>query len=288
MSAATSEAKILPFSSDKPLTIGRYTVIDKRRKRGNWGIAYNVYDPVTKTRFVAKRYDPSETALHQLAERGLELDDITRNEFTGLNAPEKVVQSFVELDNNKPFLIMPPFRGDLEELITNDDSSKNYLGNGLSISEITSWITDMTKSLSGFHKRYNEAHGDIKPDNYFYGLEDNDGNIIDNGLWLGDSGTKTGSSTLSQNESRARMGSIYTRAPENFRDGSRPEMRSDVSATGTTIFKLLTGKFMFEDELDNSKDPNKYMSSLDNKILDSMIKKKLEVVPRNFRKFLYR
>jgi serine/threonine protein kinase len=277
----SSAAIILPLHEEPPFSHKRYDILGKRKKRGQWGVIYDVRDKVTDTSYVAKRISLTKISKKQKEERGLDERDIILKEFTKLDPPENVLGTWVEeCDNGELFLLSKPYEGDLEELITNEKGDRSYLNNGLSSSQIFSWVTDMIHGNSGFHKKYEEPHCDLKPDNYFFDSLKH--------LCQADSGTKTGSSILSDNVTRARMGFIYTRAPENFKDSSRPELRSDVWSLGSNIYRLLTGKYILEDELDNAKDPDKFINSLDDKVLDSIIQKKLEHIPRKLRKFLSR
>lgn len=264
-------------SSQKPFDHDRYEII-KKIDRGCWGIAYDVHDNVTNSEMVAKDFDPTQVAQKQLKERKLTLNDVIRNEYTEMRAPDGIVPTWIEKDKNgKLFLVMPKYEKDFESVITTN-KDKKYLDNWLSLNDILKWGSDIATSIAGYHKEYNEAHCDIKPDNIFVDKKRK--------LWLGDSGTSTGTSQISFDVVRSNMGFMYTRAPENFRKDARPNESSDVWAFGSLMYRMFTGKYLLEDELDNAVNPTKYIEGLDEKISKVLLNNKLKKVPKPFRKFL--
>lgn len=268
------------LASQKPFDHDRYEII-KMIDRGCWGVAYEVHDQVTGSVLVAKNFDPTQIALKQLKERNLSLNDVIKNEYTELRTPDGIVPTWIEKDKNgKLFLIMPKYEHNFEENITRRDGDKRALNTGLSLDEILKWGSYISNSIMGYHKEYDEAHCDIKPDNLFV---DKKGK-----LWLGDSGTSTGTSHISFDTKRSNMGFMYTRAPENFVDDARPRMTSDVWSFGSMMYRMFTGKYFLEDELDNAKDPAKYVNELLNndKVAKALLNTKLKNVPKPFRKFM--
>jgi serine/threonine protein kinase len=264
-------------NSKKPFDHDRYEIL-ATIDRGCWGIAYDVRDLVTDSLMVAKDFDPNQIAIRQLKERNLTLNDVIRNEYTEMRTPDGVVPTWIEKDKNgKLFLIMPKYERDFESVITRGDHNR-HLNDGLSLDDIVKWGNNISTSICGYHKEYDEAHCDIKPDNLFV---DKKGK-----LWLGDSGTSTGTSHISFDTVRSNMGFINTRAPENFRNNARPNERSDVWSFGSLMYRMFTGKYVLEDELDNAVDPAKYIEGLDDKMAKVLINNRLKNVPKPFRKFM--
>jgi len=263
----------------KPFDHDRYEIIAKIN-RGCWGVVYDVRDLVTDSMLVAKDFDPMQIAIRQLKERNLTLNDIIRNEYTELRTPEGVVPTWIEKDKNgKLFLIMPKYECNFESKITWNEDRRN-LNSNLSLESILKWGSDISVSIQGYHKEYGEAHCDIKPENLFV---DKKGK-----LWLGDSGTSTGTSYLSADAKRSNMGFMYTRAPENFMDYARPSKSSDVWSFGSLMYRLFTGKYFLEDELEKESDPAKYIEHLiyDQKAAKTLMNTKLKKIPKPFRKFM--
>ncbi len=261
----------------KPFDHDRFEILNVIN-RGCWGIAYDVRDLVTDSLMVAKDYDPTQTARRQLKERQLTLNGVIKNEYTEMRAPDGIVPTWIEKDKNgKLFLIMPKYERDFESVLNRNDY-KRKLNDGLSLDDILKWSSYVATSISGYHKEYEEAHCDIKPDNIFVDKKRK--------LWLGDSGTSTGTSQLSIDAKRSNMGFIYTRAPENFKKDAKPSERSDVWSFGSLVYRMFTGKYLLEDELDNAVDPTKYIEGLDTKMAKVLVNNKLKAVPKPYRKFL--
>jgi len=294
-------APMVPFEHD------RYKIMQKIPKRGAWGTNYLVEDVVTEQIITAKDFDITPTAAAQLVERKLTLEDVIKKEDTQLRAPDKVVQAWIDVDKNGRLLLLKPaFEKDYEDVIA-PNGSRHFLGEGISIEKLHEDCIDLATSLSGFHTVYDKAHCDFKPANILTGrlikseysgpsyilLSDRSVRsqfsglrVIYDGLWLSDSGTSTGSSVKDIDAARSNMGFIYTRAPENFRQNARPKKSSDVWSFGSLVYRLFTGKYVLEDELDNAVDPAKYINGLDDKVAKALINTKLKNVPKPYRKFL--
>lgn len=261
---------------ESPFDNKRYDIIEKIPKRGCWGEAYRIKDNVTGSRIVAKDFNLTQVAKKQLLERNLTLTDVIKNEYTELRTPDGVVPTWIEQGKNgKLFLIMPEYEKDFEQVLEKETISKPL--DKFDLEKILKWSSNILSDISNYNKEYKKAHCDIKPDNFF---------VDKNGkLWLGDSGTSTGTSDTNSEDLRSNMGFIYTRAPENFYLDAKPTISSDVWSTGSLLYRLFTGKYLLQDELDNSKDPGLFITNLDKDIYSTMLKQKLKDVPKEFRPF---
>ncbi|HTW95030.1 MAG TPA: serine/threonine-protein kinase, partial [Tepidisphaeraceae bacterium] len=115
-------------------------------------------------------------------------------------------------------------------------------------------IVIMKQLLSGLayaHER-GMVHGDVKPENILVAVDPSgassarllpDGavKVTDFGLGLAALATATGSSRNMMGSERTGVGTMAYIAPEQ-RDGSAPDVKSDIFACGVVLFELLTGE----------------------------------------------
>ena len=75
---------------------------------------------------------------------------------------------------------------------------------------------------------------------------------------------------------RDNMGNVMTRAPECFYKGSHPERTSDVWSFGSLLTRMLTGKYLLEDEVGKSGDVGEFYRSMDADYVEKVISEQLE------------
>jgi len=100
---------------------------------------------------------------------------------------------------------------------------------------------------------------------------------------LSDFGTSTNLNYDHKNFSR---GLFYISSPENLLNLG-PGEKSDVWSFGSVLYKLITGKYLFEEKGTTSEDLKKFYSGLNKKSFNSLINKKVKKVPPLFRNILF-
>jgi serine/threonine protein kinase len=247
--------------------------------RGCWGAVYEAEDRETGKRVAIKILDPTEVAQSQMEHRNLTPEKAIKKEAVILAPCSNVVPRIFERDKHgKPFIVMPFYGSNMEDVIL-DKEVRQYLGSGLSLDKILKFASDIANGLAEMHSKLNIRYGDLKPSNL---MLDWQGNVL-----LTDLGASSIGTTLSP---RDNIGYEFTRAPECWADDSLPSKQSDVWAFGSLLHRMLTGKYVFEDELKNAKDPNEFFLQLyrDQNIANALIKAKVQHIPKKFRNFLRR
>ena len=243
----------------KVIASNRYNVLNLLG-RGCWGAVYLAKDMILEEEVAIKVLEPNEIALKQMAHRNIDFLKAMKKEAGKLTACSHVVPRVLEFDNNeKPFLVMPPYERFLSDKLHDDSSYRCYLGHGMSIDDILRYMRDVAIGLSEIHTKIGRAHGDLKPDNIAI---DHVGRAL-----LNDLGTSTCASYGRSVSPRDNMGFIYTRAPECFKEDSHPDKKSDIWSFGSLLYRMFTGKYILEDEI------NKEIE-LDEKI-DAVIKQRI-------------
>jgi len=252
--------------------------------RGNWGCVYEGIDIYTNEKVAIKVLNPTEDALRQMRERGLDYFEAMKKECAELKACSNIVPRKFEIDSNgKPFIVMPFYKNFLSDKL-NEDYDRLKYKYGLSMKQIINYSRNLANGIREMHVKLKRVHGDIKPSNIAY--EEGDSYNLEN-ILLSDLGTSTCASLGLSMSPRDNMGDILTRAPESFLEGSSPTNKSDVWSFGSLLYRMFSGHYIFEQEIKSSKDPIKYMNSLDYEIGNKIIKKKLRKnVPFKWGKFL--
>lgn len=257
--------------------------IGKEIGRGTWGKVYSAKDSFTGDEVAIKVLEPTETAREQMAHRNLDEIKAMQNESRRLAACSHVVPGFLEKDNNdKPFIVMPKYERFLSDVLRDNDG-RVCLNKGLDLDQIVYYLSDVAKGLSELHTKLRRAHGDIKPDNIAI---DEKGSLLINDL-----GTSTCASFDKWAEApRDNMGFVYTRAPECFEQESHPSRQSDIYSFFSFAYRLFTGKYPFEDEINElakeGVSPSGFFSHLDKTKTNKVLEKKIRNVPRKFRKLM--
>ena len=202
---------------------------------GCWGVVCRGYDNELEKEIAIKLIAPDETGKKQMEERNIDLEKAAKKEAEQIElaACANIVPRKFELDDNKnPFIVMPLYNRFFSDII--DDE--------MGIPWIIKYARDIAQGIKEVHE-LGRAHCDLKPDNLAYD-EKKDRVLIT------DFGTAT-YATFGRTESpRDNLGFLYTRAPELFKKNSHPSKSSDVYAFGNLLYKMFTGEYVFQKEID--------------------------------------
>jgi hypothetical protein len=258
----------------------RYSIVDPSPlNRGAWGQVYRGRDNDLKQDVALKVFDPTEIARAQMKHRDLSEEGAMLKEQAELVSAAYVVPRHMEKDKSGRWFVVMPLRNRSLQDLLQDEGNRQSISNG-AISQERGYKI-LLESLSGLAEVFQNlgrAHGDIKPENVM--LEERSGVYQVNDL---------GASTVVSNNGNVRdnMGSLYTRAPECFAPNSHPDERSDVFGWSALAYRIITGKYPLEDEINNAKDRAEFMSTLSGGAGDMIIKKKVnQNIPSELRRII--
>jgi len=277
--------------------------LEKEIGRGEWGVVYRARDLQLKGTVVAiKMPDPSEYAKQLMEMREIESnrEAIVDEALAGFGDYDHVIPNyfdfdpdFVDLQGNLglPFLIMP-FKGVfLSEVINDESEYRNYLGNGLDLEQIVRWLNGIALGAGELHRK-GITHYDIKPNNIAVetvpirqGMSDYYGEAK-----LADLGTKTFASISHwpksfKEHSNGPRGNLYIRSPEAATDDKSARSHSDVFSLGAVGYRLITGEYPLEEEIDRGENPFEYSEEKFNKLIKNKCKK---IKNKNLRELIER
>ncbi|KYK25922.1 hypothetical protein AYK26_01435 [Euryarchaeota archaeon SM23-78] len=225
--------------------------------RGCWGKVAHYWDTVMKEDVAIKVMAPGLTAEKQMLYRQLNEFEAMRKEGGKLTACANIVPRRFELDEEgKPFIVMPKYDTFLSEILDAAQESKNtrhvfvgdrkatILKSGLAIDEVIDYSEHIVNGIAEIHEIYAKAHCDLKPDNL---AVDKRGKVL-----ISDMGTSTYASIAIGVAPRDNMGFLYTRSPRLFLEGEHPEKSADVFSFGCLLYKMFTGKYPLQDEIDKT------------------------------------
>jgi len=261
---------------------------------GCWGIVGEYEDPAGQ-KWALKRFSPNEIAQRQMRERNLTPEEVMRKEAIPLSAAQhNVAPRIIERDKNGEIYIgMPVYQRTLEEQLrrTNNDGARCLGERVRNISDKEKYeeetrkeqkrqkkerlkgaverFKDISEALSYLHFSENRAHGDIKPKNI---LIDERGKSF-----LTDLGSSTCIS-VSGEDPRDNIGDENYRAPECYKEGSRPTERSDIWSAGALFYEQLTGRKI--------KQGSENLQELTEKEARKLLRRKITEAPRRTRKLL--
>ncbi len=251
----------------------RYRVLSEIG-RGCWGVVSKAHDTLTGETVALKEHSPTELASEQMVRRNLDELAVMVREAGKFTACSNVVPRWFEQDGQGPFIVMPIYRRNLEEVIT-QGSTDLHLDSGLTAKQVMSFTADIANSIMEAHERYSRAHGDIKPNNY---MVSDDGRVH-----LTDLGTSTIISTTPSLHNGDQHGFIYTRAPESFRTDSKPTKRGDIWSFGSLFYRFITGRYVLGD----FPDPQRFIESKSSEEFDRHVSRKVDKnIPKAWRPFL--
>lgn len=139
-----------------------------------------------------------------------------------------------------PFMVMERLEGEsLEERL-----ERGTIGASLAVD----WILQATRAVAEAHER-GLVHRDLKPGNLFLTTR-SDGRVfvkvLDFGISKSMDESDGSTSDVSLTAPRALLGSPLYMSPEQLRDSSAVDARTDVWALGVVLFELLSGRAPFE------------------------------------------
>jgi serine/threonine protein kinase len=263
----------------------RYELI-KLVGKGSWGEVYEARDIKLNEIVAIKILNPTNKAKNQMKERELSLLEITIKETISLknSANKYIAPRRLEYDNNdKEFLVMPLYKGDLRDFVKDryyKKAERDILNskNNFELDEIHEVMKNCAQGISEVHKDLGRAHGDIKPENF--AVEYIDSSLHNMGIFTKALVLDLGTTSMydpfnKKTKYRKNIGELYTRSPENFQ-GEAPTPKSDVWSLGSMYYKFLTGKYIFQDEIDSAENPEEWIKNLSAKEGNKLILKKLK------------
>jgi len=221
-----------------------------------------------------------------------------KSEALDPNAYRNIATRWLMYDKKKkPFIVTKKYTKFLSDILLDDTVRASYKNENLSEERIMKLGLDVISSIADLHTKRKEpkVHADIKGDNI--GIDYSNGNET---AELLDFGSATTIAYGLNKKDRKNIGFLYTRAPEVFfyenqdepknekflfGDKSiRPKPQSDVWSTAALIFRMYTGEYPLETELNKAENPEKFMSEISPEEFDKIVKKKAKVIPREARK----
>jgi serine/threonine protein kinase len=239
--------------------------VEKFLGEGAWGQVYKAEHLPTESTVAIKVIDPTELAKRQMDDRELDLEEIMKKERGVLAACRSVVPRYLEHDlRDKPFIVMPYYESTLESHI----KDKSFFGvqgdtepddiifdTGFRMSEIIQIARCLAEGLHEFHRYYKRAHCDLKPDNIMLEMAISPG-LVRKTL-INDLGGSTFTTLRASSSPRDNIGCIYTRCPDQFAEGAHPHKGCDLFSFGSILYKLFTGKYLLQSEIDEAETPEK-------------------------------
>ncbi|MEE9525455.1 MAG: protein kinase [Candidatus Woesearchaeota archaeon] len=281
---------------------------DRVLGRGDFGVVYAARDLLMDELVAIKILDPIEEAEEKMEHRNLTLLKILKKEARKSAGCANNVhyEGFADKNENLFLKMDHVYETDLAKYIgdKNSDGSsarkedRKYLGQGLTMHGILKIMGSLANGIKECHNKKEKDHGDIKPDNVLLeGLE----------AYLGDFGAATYDHISKRSKSpRDNIGHRYIRAPSQFNKNAHPSKDSDVWSFCSIMYRMFTGEYIFEKEIDEIVDletiakrhPTNVNKIVNEKINDfyheirwseeykKVIKEKLKKVPKKFRKLL--
>jgi len=295
--STTKEDRRAPPNLEKVIDSDRYKIVGFLG-RGCWGSVYEARDLLGRT-VAIKVIDPTDSAKRQMQERNLDELAAMKNEALELQACANIVPRTFEVDKNGvPFIVMPKYEKFFSDVLANPPNKNTTrwgalgeekpLKTGFYMSDIIKISEDIINGLAEIHDTYDRSHCDIKPDNL---AVDKNGKVL-----ISDMGTSTYASFGMSESPRDNMGYAYTRSPRLFIEGAHPKKSSDVFAFGSLLYRMFTGEYVFEKEINEAarnggeEAVKSLMKELKNNPykLSEIVSKKLEnsEIPIEFRKLI--
>lgn len=236
--------------SRHPIQSDRYELakeVDSKEptfRKGCWGEVERYLDRFTtevrgKEVYVAiKVLAPTNLAREQAERRGKNLATILYREGRFTGHPNLVSASVQEAKDGTPFVVMPWYDRTLADLL---DARKG----SLHMYEAMHLIEGILAGIHALHRKEQLIHGDIHERNIL--LDENNEPLI----------ADCGSATIEERTKKFphdNAGAKYTRAPRMFLEGSQPRKSGDCFAAAALFYKMLTGEYPFQHELDSNED----------------------------------
>jgi len=197
---------------------------------GSWGDVYKAYDRELEREVAVKVLNPKES--YKLKERRWKIDVLAKKEGAIARSSSFIINSQYYFDEKAGihFIVMPLYDKFLNHVL-------NSKGGRLSLEDTLKVVSDVISGIKDYHKIYGRAYLDLKPDNIAYDSELDRFLIADKGIVTVEVEDKNMSSP----------GSRFVKSPlQFFRLG---KLEDDYFSIANLMYKLLTGKFLFEEEL---------------------------------------
>ncbi|MBW2963718.1 protein kinase [Candidatus Woesearchaeota archaeon] len=230
--------------------------------RGEWTPVFLAKRKTDSSKWALKFLRPSKMALEQMVERGWTEDDYWKKESLNGQVPvhPNIANNFVDQVGGERFLA-ERYVGErfLEQYLEGKKSLPLeeiiQIGRGLASA------LDVQHTLAGGEGM---AHGDVTAKNIAYTFR---GDAIL---------TDFGNATIGESK-KGRRGSELTRAIEEFSLTGNPTKQGDVFSFGSILYRLFTGKYIFENEFEKFEKPEEFMNYLreNPKIWDKTIDEKV-------------
>jgi serine/threonine protein kinase len=278
---------------------GNY-IIKEFINRGEWGIVFRAEDEY-KYEVALKILKPTKFAMKLFKARKFEnFYEAFRNEqisLIDLQDSENILLrtlDYIKINGDKIGYLIMPLYGKKENNNYKDATldwilNNKYYKKGIEIWDVDKLFANIIRGISQVHK-IEKCHSDIKPDNFIVKYEKGKSSEIKNieRILVADLGTSSMYAYKFANKNlRSNMGFPYTRSPENFK-GEHPSYESDIWGMGSLLFKILTGKYVLEDEINSEKQG--WLNNLSSKDGDELIEQKFETfkhqIPKHFRDIL--
>jgi serine/threonine protein kinase len=279
------------ISYEVKLNSDRFTITDPHPLgTGTWGVIFNGYDKELDEEVAIKIHRPTDYARAQME----------RHKVTPIKAVKKGVRrrracahlvptEYYRTDDGIGFIVMPKYKKFFNQVLDEAMPRTNVRGmqeSGLTMDQIIKFSEDIAAGIREFHKYEHRAHCDIKPDNI---AMDEDGRLL-----LADFGTATFTSMHRSSDPRDNKGYLYIRAPNQFRDDAHPTKSSDSFSFDSTLYKMITGEYLFQKEIDEAIEKDgaagvkRWMTEFSPYKPNHMdlINKKMEKVPPELRNFM--
>jgi serine/threonine protein kinase len=253
--------------------------------RGNWKSVMHAKSQIDGSEWALKFFSPTDLAKSLGRERGWDAKFVQNKEAMNGRMPlnSRIAHGSLEkADDGTIFYRETYIDRFLNEYLTEKQ---------LPIEEIIHIAKEMSEALVAYHTEaegHGNVHGDFKPANIGYTKK---GRVI-----LTDNGTSTMGLENVVREVPVDLNKfedmefIYTRPPEWFIEVSKPKKEFDVWSYGSLLYKLFTGRYFLQDEIESFKDnPAQFMKYLSEQksVWQDTLERKLKdkSVPLAFKEF---
>lgn len=248
---------------------------------GFWKDTWRAIRKSDGSNWALKFLNRSEAAYQQSTDRNLSVQEIWVKEGLGGNTTAFTNLAFHYIDkadDGTQFVAeeyIDRFLSDYlseKKKLSIEETLKIGSGIATGLSDLHNRIVWQSGELKGknLEQKIGWVHGDLKPDNIGYTTQ----GIVKI--------TNFGAATMGSHN-RDNVGYLYSRAPENF-TGSATKS-SDVYSAGAVMYKMFTGKELFEEEF--KLDPKTFIESnySDKRKWKKLINKKVSGMPSYMKKF---
>ena len=213
--------------SEQELLLGRFR-LDRTLGAGGMATVYEAFDQTLRVTRAIKILDPAMAHREKVVQRFLS----EARTMAQLRHNNIVTVYDVAVEGERPFIVMEYMKGGcLMDLV-------DAAGAGLDPRAACVLTAGMLRGLSCAHER-GVVHRDVKPHNV---LLDDDGTpkVTDFGI------AQVKDKTFQQTKTGMVMGTLAYMPPEQRQSARRVDARSDVYASGATLYVLVTGEEPFD------------------------------------------